>query len=55
MVGLIDSHGVLAIGIFSSNTNFMFYKSGVLNNCGKDTKDKYIDHAVTLTGYYSDP
>jgi len=35
--------------VVSADINFLFYRSGVLNVCGKN-----INHALQLVGYYKD-
>ncbi len=47
-MSLIDNHGALAIAIISSNPKFMFYKNGILDNCGEQANNKRVDHAVTI-------
>jgi hypothetical protein len=48
MMSLIDNHGALAIGLISSTRKFMYYKNGILDNCGEEANNKNIDHAVTI-------
>lgn len=44
----------LAIAVTSGTREFMYYKSGVITNCG-GSGNQQIDHAVTMVGYDSQP
>lgn len=48
MKTIIDHHKVAAIGISTKSPNLIFYRSGILSDCGNFTK---MDHAVTNVGY----
>lgn len=48
MKNIIDHHKVAAIGISTKSPNLIFYRSGILSDCGNFTK---MDHAVTNVGY----
>lgn len=51
LINIIDKHKVAAIGVASDDAKFIYYKGGILDECG----DSYgIDHAVVAVGYVID-
>jgi hypothetical protein len=47
LISIIDNYKVAAIAVTSVSFNFVYYKGGILEECGSGE----VDHAVTLVGY----
>lgn len=51
LINIIDTHKVTTIAVVASSFNFLYYRSGILKDCGSG---RQVDHAVTLVGYLID-
>lgn len=51
IINILKLHGPISVGVVGTDRNFIFYKNGVLDDCG----DGYaINHAVNIVGYVFD-